>query len=377
MADKYVYTKPYENVGGLVVVPDYYVAPPSDSGDTAPIESASSWQFPSLRMEDLFPELFSANRVNSVSKRSNVITVLRPGDPIPHVYGRTTIAPKIITAHTDGDYLYVDYLVSKGEINQFVKLYQGGENVGLPSTDFEYFTGTSGQSASTIMSGVLGSYDALPDIAHFVVKLSRSDSMDFRVLLEGIKTFDPRNSPQANAYSANPALALGHMMEACGYTLDYDSLSTVANMCDEDVSGSARWECHVPCESRQNVGAWIQAFSQYAHCYLDIIGGSVTFIPDAAVTSSPAVTRTVTNADIISGSAKTTKSGVKDVPEQVTVNYREEDGTERTAVVGSGAAGRRTRLSLPGFQTYTMAKRHATELRNKVQADLRHEHLVS
>jgi len=381
MADKYVYKKPYEEETGLVVVPDYYVAPPSDSGDTTPTESTSSWQFPSLRLVDLFPELFSPKaaqpkRINSVAKIANNISALQTGDPIPYVYGRTTIAPKIIAAHADDDYLYVDYLVSKGEINQFVKLYQGGDDVGLPSTDFEYFTGTSGQSASTIMAGVLGSYDALPDIAHFVVKLSRSDSMDFRVLLEGIKTFDPRTSPRANAYSANPALALGHMLESCGYTLDYDSLSTVANMCDEDVGGSARWECHVPCESRRNVGAWIQAFSQYAHCYLDIIGGSVTFIPDAAVTSSPAVTRTVTNADIVAGSAKTTKSGVKDVPEQVTVNYREEDGTSRSAVVGSGAVGRRTRLSLPGFQTYTMAKRHATELLNKVQADLRHQHIA-
>ena len=326
---------------------------------------ANDWIYPD-------PEVISQAASGSVAP---TITAVQAGDPWPYVFGRTTVTPQIITAYSDGTYLYVDYMLSAGECNDIVSLIQGGTDIGKPVDNFEYFTGTSGQTASTLMTEALGTYDTLADVCHFVAKLTKDDSMDFRVILEGLKLYDPRTSPET-AYSANPALALARILTDCGYTMDYTSVAEVANYCDEDVAGSPRWTINLPIYERRSIDTYIQAFSQYASCVVDIIGGSAKLIPDKPVTSSPAVLRNVTSDDIMEGSAKTTKVGTREVPKQVTAMYREEDGTQRSAVAGSGSAGERARIPVPGFQTYTMARRYATETLNKAKADLRHEHVA-
>lgn len=314
--------------------------------------------------------------LDSTSNRNLAITVAQPGDPAGYVFGRTTVVPKIITAHVAGDYLYVDYFLSVGECQEIESVVLGGQDIGKPS-DWEYFLGTSSQSASTLLSGVLGSsYDTLTGICHVVAKLTTDDSLDCRFVMKGLKVADPRNSPQTPAYSTNPALALARALTDCGYSIDEPSLITAANYCDESVGGEDRWTINLQCAERKNIGAWISTLAQYANCFLDFQGGVVYFAPDAVVTASPQITRTVTADEIIEGSARTSLPGVKNVPEQVTVNYREADGTSRSVTVGSGATGQKSRLQLPGIQTYNEAKRKATEVKNKAALDIQHQHVT-
>jgi hypothetical protein len=300
--------------------------------------------------------------------------VAQPGDPIGYVFGRTTVVPKIITATVSGDYLYVDYFISVGECQEIESVVLGGEDIGKP-TDWEYFLGTSGQSASTLMAGAMGgSYDALSGICHVVAKLSADDSIDCRFVVKGLKLADPRNSPQTPTYSSNPALALNRILTDCGYTVDETSLIAAANHADESVGGESRWTVNLQCADRKNIGAWLSTFAQYTNCYMDFQGGTVTLTPDAVVTASPQITRSLTSDDMVDGSAKTEVLGTRKVPEQVTVVYREADGTNRSVTVGSGSTGQKSRLQLPGIQTYNEAKRKATEVLAKSQLDIVHSH---
>ena len=353
--------------------PEFIYIPPSE-----PVETPQAWKPDGAlywyNNQWIYPDPITITDVADKSTARN-ITVAMAGDPVPYVFGRCQVVPKILFAVAFEGYLYVDYLLSAGECNGVISLLQGGNDIGKPTESFEYFTGTAGQTASTLMIEALGAYDDLPDVCHFVAKLGKDDSMDFRVIMEGLKLYDPRISPNT-AYSTNPALALARILTDCGYSVDDTSLTEVADYCDEDVVGAPRWTVNLPIYDRANVGAWVQAFSQYATCVVDIVGGSAKLIADQPVTSSPAILRALTSADIMEGSVKTTKVGTRDVPKQVTVMYRDEDGTQRAAVAGAGDAGQRTRLSLPGIQTYTMAKRHGTEVLNKLQADLRHEHVA-
>jgi len=328
---------------------------------------------------DRWVPVASPKVMDAVAGVDRTITTLQPGDALDYVFGETVVVPKIITAQASGDYLYIDFFLSYGECEEIAEIYRDNESIGKPldSAKWEYFLGTAGQSPSALMTSAVGAtYDALPNICHFVARLSKGESWNFKVRLKGIKTRDPRLSPVAAAYSANPALALGRVLEDLGYTVDDASLTAAADYCDEDVGGSNRWELHLPIQTRQTAKTWVEALSKYASCYVNIDNGVAKFVLDAPVTSSPAINRAVTSEDMVEGSAQTEKVGTRSVPEQVTVQYRDEDGANRTATAGAGNPGERTRLQMPGFKTYTMARRFATQTYNLARADLRHSHVA-
>ena len=364
------YTLPYEEGSlGLVAYPDYYVAPTNTTDTSVTSSTAGSFVY------GLFgPNKPSPASLYSTAGRDLALTTLKAGDPLGYVFGYTTVVPKIITVHEDGDYLYVDYFLSVGECQEIVSVSRSGKDIGKPSS-WEYFLGTSSQTASTLMSGVLGSYDALPNICHVVAKLTAKTPIDCRFVVKGLKLADPRNSPETTAYSTNPALAIARMLEDCGYTTDRASVATAANFCDESVGGADRWTINMQCADRRSVKVWASALAQYANCFIDYQGGVVAIYPDAQVTTSPQITRTISASDMVEGSAKTSIAGTRQTPEQVTVIYRELDGTQLPATAGAGSTGHRTTMLMPGIQTYSEARRKAEEVLAKAQRATTHEHI--
>ena len=329
--------------------------------------------------------------VDALGRELN-LTVAQPGDPIPYIFGRTLVTPQIIAATTAsgyyGDELVLDLLIGQGPIESIEAIHFGTDVV-PPQGYGEYHSGeyiwfenfpppiTAGvtQVPSVMMTAALGeSYDALDGLAHVVLKLRPTYGLDIKFMVKGLKLTDPRASPQL-AYSTNPALALARIFTDCGYSVNEASLIEAANYCDEDVEGNARWEVNLAAINRRPMREWITTLATYASCFIEVYAGEVFLIPDKVVTSSPLITRSVTAADMVAGSARTDLVGARDVPKEVRVVYRAADGASHSAVAGSGDTGERSILQLPGFQTYSMARRKAFETLNKAKADMRHEHV--
>jgi hypothetical protein len=313
--------------------------------------------------------------------REYSVDVAQPGDPIPYVFGNVRVKPKIIALTEYSGYLYVDYLISQGPISSIDKVFIGGEEQTPSPTTWQYFTGAAGQATSSLMKTAIGnsplSYDALSGLAHVVAKLTPSQSFDVTFEVSGMLLADPRLSPVlTEAYSVNPALVLRRIFTDCGYTVNDTDVATCANYCDEQVNAKNRWTLNLQADTRRPLRDWVQTIATYGNILLDLHGGTVRMVPDQAVTSSPAIARVVTAANIVAGSAKTTKVGTRNVPNKVIVTYQELDGKQRTATAGSGSTGEITRLSMPGIQDYSEARRFAQEVLNKAQADLRHSHVT-
>jgi hypothetical protein len=310
------------------------------------------------------------------------LVAARAGDPIPYVFGHTMVTPRIIAVEFgpdsggSGSSVYVDYLYSVGECEEFIGLTIGGEFEATPG-NYEYYLGTASQVASPNMIASKGAYDTLDGICHIVVELNTpAHSIDHKCEMKGLKLWDPRTSPQAFAYSNNPALCLARIFVDSGYTVNWDTVAESADYCDEDVNGSPRWTFDFPVVNRRSLKQWASMVAAHGSLLVDLHGGEVRLIPNKKVTSSPIIQRSITASNIVDGTAKTTKAGTRQIPKQVIAHFRELDGTVRTATTGSGSAGEISRLQVKGFQTYTMAKRFAIESLNKAKADLRHEHVT-
>jgi len=313
------------------------------------------------------------NIINTSKPRSNQLALIaaRPGDPYPYVFGRCIADGVLLTGDDSGESVYLDILWSKGEIDAFESLVVSSVEVGLGGAETQNFTGTSGQAASTILSNLKGSYDALPDQAHTVTKLSTSAGMDKRMLMRGIKVIDPRNSPQTAIYSTNPALALAHLFAVCGYTVNWDSVATAANYCDELIGAASpqvkRWEIGGQIFQRRDLASWVQVMASYASCFVDQIGGSVYLIPDTPRASN----HTVTVDDMVEGSVRVRHEGGRNVPDAVTVTGTTVTGDQISYTYGTtGGAGTETKLYMPFFQTVDACGRKAEETYRKARNNL-------
>ena len=155
----------------------------------------------------------------------------KAGDPEPYVFGRCIAAGKLIAADDSWYNVFIDVLWSVGEIQEIEG--QMVDNVLTPAGTgvyfgaVQHFLGTAGQAASTIMAAVKGSYDTLANKAHSVMELVAGQSLDKRVMVKGLKLYDPRSG--LTAYSTNPALALGRVLTDAGYTLDATSWGLAAD----------------------------------------------------------------------------------------------------------------------------------------------------
>lgn len=310
------------------------------------------------------------------------MTAAQPGDIEPYVFGRCVADAKIIAADDSGDRVYLDLLWSVGEIEGVEYMIVAGKNEGLGTAlgNNEHFNGTSTQAASPIMTGLKGTYDVLLNKAHSVMGFRESfANLNVKAMVKGLKLHDPRISPAVPTYSTNPALCLARILTDCGYTVDDTSLASAANYCDELIGSpqEKRWEVGIQITQRKELKHWIKTFAAYCNCFIEIQGTTVYLIPD----TPRAANHTVLADNMIAGSVRVTRAGVRNVPDRVAVSYKPiiEAGSptwkvaaeNRTAETSTSApSGKTTRLSMPGFQAYSMARRYATQTYNKAQNDL-------
>jgi hypothetical protein len=314
---------------------------------------------------------------NQVSLRA-----AKRGEPESYVFGRCIAQGKIVAADNAGANLVIDVHWSVGEIEEFEhRIFDGiAEGLGTALGENEHFTGTAGQAASTIMSNLKGSYDAQADKAHSVLTMRQGWNLGVKMLMKGIKLVDPRNSPQTPIYSTNPALALARVLVDCSYQMDWASVATCANYCDELVGSPQfkRWEIggQVYLTRHGQLATWLQTMSAYANCFIDVQGSTVALVPDTPRASN----HTITADSMIGSSVRLTTPGGRDEAESVTVRFNllQEptppivQGNDRVSIKPlqithgtAGAAGTHSSLPMPFFQDFQRAGRKADQEYNK------------
>ena len=353
--DKSTIDPPPQPIDGPITQPEIKTLPPDPLPPPVVLNPSQSNPDPSI-----------INTATPVASNRFTMTAGRSGDTEPYIFGRCIADPILVGADDRGYFLYTDLLWSVGEIDYLETLYVDGEPVGRNDQlgKAEHFSGTAGQAKSTIMVGLKGDYDAMPNKAHSVVFQTIGYGLDTKALIRGLKVYDPRTT--TTIYSTNPALALGRVLTDSGYTVNEAQLIIAANYCDEQIGAPAvnRWEIGGQIRIRRDLESWVHTLASYCSCFIDQQDGEILLIPDAP----RAANHTVLADDMLEDSVRVYYAGGRDVPDSVTVTGKTVDGEVITYTYGtSGGAGTETTLNMPFFQRGDLIGRKAEEVYKKAQ----------
>jgi hypothetical protein len=313
--------------------------------------------------------------------RQIVMDAAQIGDPIPYAFGRQGMRPSIIGGDDSDENLILDMMWSVGEIEAINGVSGIGSKVlympdigyvDISGAEHEHFYGTSGQSASTILTALKGSYDALPNIAHSVITMQLGWNLNCMAFIDGVHVADPRTSPHTIAWSENAALILADILDRCGYTLDWASVGAAADWCDDPIDTAYSplgMRCPIggQIRERNELAYWVHTLAQHAGVYLDVRGGNAIFVPDKPRSS----THTVTSASMVENTERLRRRPAGGTPELVTINYLSPTGLQWSAQYGtSGGSGTETTLSMPFWDNRYAAGRKAIEVYNKSQHEI-------
>jgi hypothetical protein len=306
------------------------------------------------------------------------IQIAGDGAPIPVIYGPGRPKALLCDALTYQGNMVFLIAWCEGEIEAVDTLYMGGKPLpaGVTAT---HYTGTAGQVADPILVAAYASHgvtyaDALPGIAYSRITVSPGASEGFPTFtadIRGRKLYDPRT--ETTVYSDNPALALADATSSTVYgfgkTVDWDSVSAVANDDDALVGGEKRRIIGLVCDAPGNAGVWIDTLRTYASCFVVMGDAGLKLISDRPGTS--VMSFTASNAKNL----KIKKAGIQQVPTVMRIEYTDTTVTPwRTGTAEVLAAGvaegttprRPSTVSLPGLHRYSQAWREGVERMNKL-----------
>lgn len=305
-------------------------------------------------------------------------TVAAENAPLRILYGRVRVGAQIANALVYQGKLIVQAVWGEGEIDAIESATMNDESLPAGVT-VTHYTGTAGQTANTTLVAAFAAQsitysDALPGVAYSVFSVPSVDSSgfpSFEAIVRGRKLYDPRTT--TTGYSTNPALALADFIASPVYGLnrdvDWASVEDAADACDASVGGLARRSLGLVIDSVAESRQHLEALRTYAGCWVVERDGAMALIPDRPRSTD----HTVTASDILAGSLRLRKRGLRDVPTVVDVRWTDTAVTpwaERSALakaagVDAGTTPRReSQVSLPGIQSYSQAYREAAERLN-------------
>lgn len=332
--------------------------------------------------------------------RQLVMRTAKPGDPLPYAFGRTVIRPTVIGADDSGEHLVIDFMWGVGPFQRVCNGIVPSSNppgtwdhsvqfpdLGLKlisGSQFEHFTGTLDQPASSIMTALKGSYPSYPGIAHSIITMQEGWNLNMVGTCDAVMVIDPRVSFSFLTWTQNPALILADMLVRCGYSMDWDSVVDAADYCDEMVGDTGseieRWKIAGVIHDRADLRSWVQAMSQYAHCFVDRVGNTIYLRPDKPRAHNHVVTKddivaTIDNEGRVNSTARMKLRGEQNTVEGVRVNF---DFHLRTLDAEFGTfdnPGKISQLRMPYWTASfpylgSHAKRHAEEVYNKSQLEV-------
>lgn len=317
------------------------------------------------------------NAVASTPSRTQA-QVAAANAPLRVVYGETRIGAQIADALVYGQNLVVVAVWCQGEVESISEIWMG--DAALPAgVTATHYVGSAGQTVNATLVAAYAAHgvayaDALPGIAYsvFVVPPSASTGFpQFAASIKGWKLFDPRTG--LTTWSDNPALALADFLADTTYgwsrTVDWSGVAAAADACDELVGGAKRRRIGLCLDRVSECRQWAEALRAYAGCWYVQGPDGYRLVPERPASSVAAVGA----GDIVAGSFKLSKRGVRNVPTVVEIRYTDTTTVpwaERSAiayapgVVEDTTPRRESQISLPGIQSYAQAYREAIERLN-------------
>lgn len=308
------------------------------------------------------------------------LAVAADNAPLRIAYGPCRLGAQIADCLTYQNKLVILAVWCEGEI-EAVDEVQLNDAAAPAAVTVTSYTGTSGQTADATLTAAYLSHgvtytDTLAGIAYSVIVVPSGAVDGFPSVaakIRGRKVYDPRTA--LTAYSDNPALALADFIESTTYgwgrDVNWASVETVADFCDELCGSEKRRLLGLVIDSVAPVAQHVEALRTYAGCWVAAEGAEVLLVADTTAASS----MSFTDSSIVAGSMRLKKRGVQQVPTVVEVRWTdttvtpwaEKPATAKAAGVDAGTTPRReSQVSLPGVQRYSQAMREATERLNKL-----------
>lgn len=311
------------------------------------------------------------------------LTVAAENAPLRVIYGTERVGALVANVLLHGTYWVIQCVWGEGECDAIEEV--TFDDAALPAGTLSiHYAGTAGQTVDAWMVAAFAAQapavtyaDALPGVCYSVFKVPTSAIENFPQItarLRGRKLYDPRTT--LTVFSANPALALADFLSNATYgsgkTVDWSSVTTAANACDESVGGAPRRQIGLAVETVQNVEAWEDTLRTYAGCWIVQGSAGMRLVPDRP--ASPVASYDHASDDIMAISPLK-KRAVTDAPTVMTIRYTDtsvvpwRDASVTTYAPGAdtGAVPRRpSDVPLPGIRSKAQAYREAVERLNKL-----------
>lgn len=280
--------------------------------------------------------------------RVHTISESAEGLAIPIVLGTQRVSgrPFVITSAADGR-LVVAYALCSGPISSITSYTLGGQTPAIADVTLETYTGTAGQSISTILSAAISGYTQThPRLAYIVASIGPQSPLwgsipDLVAIVAGRNdVYNPRLGG-GYLFTGNPALLAAHLavdIQAGGWSsasIDWDRVGAVADFFDTSVGGVNRNTLGVVINSRQTLKEALQSLLRQCHAYEVWRDGKWSLWTDGAVFPS----RNLADANVATGtdqSGATTDwvSLMSAVASSVTTESRQGDRSLRIVTPG-------------------------------------------
>jgi len=306
------------------------------------------------------------------------IAIAGEGSLIPEAYGRVLITrPRIFAIGYKSGVYWFGALWCAGEVEEIESIWTG-DDLWRSTASSSYHTnyvGTTGQGVDPkLASWVSGYADTMAGLCYTAMGFPYSTPVklsSLRAIIKAKKVYDPRIT--STAYSDNFALMFRDLAVAQGLTVDETNISTAADFQDEDLDAGAqthrrRWG-GLLFDKQQTVDKQLQLLAEHAGCFYVREAGVAKLIPDAPASSIATFSDAPGTANIVQGSVKLAKRSLDNLPNHSIVEYLSpaawpwRTGYAETPLPPGEI--RSTNFRMRGFQSYSVAYRHAIERQNR------------
>lgn len=347
------------------------------------------------------PTVIPRRILDSVAKAANERqqSIAGAGAFVPFGYGEFRTGPLIGQVANHNNRLVMLLVWCLGEVEAIDGLYLSDGTPAPASVTATHYTGTTTQGVDpTLAAAIAGWNNNLVatvrgqsiGLAYTVVEITAATDMgspQFIAQIRGRKVYDPRdvgqlvNDRSTWLYSTNPALALADLESSSlygrGKSVDWSSVSTVADSCDELVQATEkRRTIGLLINNQATVDTWVDTLSVYAGCFVINEGSTTKFVGNRP----GSVTRSITDDDIVADKSGSPQISIKvkgsnSSPTVMRINYTDKSSSEwRDAPAYAYLAGaldgslewRESVISLPGIDRYSQAYREAVERLNSL-----------
>ncbi|MEG1971119.1 MAG: hypothetical protein RR101_13495, partial [Burkholderiaceae bacterium] len=192
------------------------------------------------------PAASTLNKTGSAADRRQ-LTAAAAHAAIPLVYGEDWVGALVLNLLPAGNTVVIQCLWCLACDSIQEVLFNGAP---LPAAaTVTHYTGSQTEPDATVVAAMAAqgiSYaDALNGLAYSVLILPQAafaEQLQITARVRGRAVYDPRSG--GTAWSDNPALALADFEAnpayGCGQTVDWTSVATAANACDEALAGGER-----------------------------------------------------------------------------------------------------------------------------------------